>query len=304
MRIIEVGLDMLELKYEKLRSRSPVREKGLLVSLEESGQQQPIIALRCDGTGTYTVIDGHKRVRALRKIKTDTVKAVVWEIPLPEALLHIYRMQSGSGYNPLEEGWLIQELCRSSGWTLTQAAQALNRSKGWASRRLGLVESLPETVLDGVQRGKIGAYAAMKYLLPLARANAGSCEALAKAIMEHDLTSRQAEILWRALSQAPKAQVKNIMEDPMLFLKAKETAALNVQDPRLTALENRCFNNLKIIGNISLGLARSLPEALGYDVAEAAKDRIYQGWTSAWERLKLLEKTGESLFTKEPAHAR
>lgn len=288
------------MRYEKLRARRALEEKRLLASVGDGGQQSPIAVVRSDEIGRYIVIDGHKRTRALKKLKVDTVKAALWETPAPEALIYAHQMQAGSGYSPLEEGWLLEELHRRLAWPLADCARALGKSKSWTSRRLGLVESLPEAVLDGVQKGKIGAYIAMKYLLPLARANAQDCEALAKAISEHSLTSRQVEILYNHHTQAPKAMFHKIMENPMLFLKAQEEAALGTQDHGLTALENRVINNLKILGSISLALARSLPEAAGYDAGNLAKARLRQGWIAAWDRLNLLEKTGAALFAKGP----
>ena len=303
MKVIELSLGALEFRYEKLRVRRLDQEKRLLASLGESGQQSPIVVTAAGQPGRWVVIDGHKRARALKRLKADAVKAVISEVGAPEALVMAYQMKAGAGYDVLEEAWLAYELCRGSGWTLNQAAQALDKSKSWVSRRLGLVESLPETVLDGVQKGKIGAYAAQKHLLPLARANAQDCEKLAAKIIEHALTSRQVEILFIHCKAGSKAQVQKILNDPKLFLKAREKAALGDQDPQLTAPENRALNNLKLIGNVSLGLTRSLSEILGYDAAEAARAKIYQGWAGAWERLRLLEKTGASLFAKEQAHA-
>lgn len=308
MEIQEVGLETLDFPYQKLRSRDPARERKLFACLGDSGQQSPIIVVRSSGTGRYAVIDGHKRIRALRKLKADQAKAAIWEVMPPEALVRAYQMKSGGGYNAIEEGLLLEEL-HGMDWTLADCAKALGKSKSWASRRLGLVESLPETVLDGVHKGTIAAYTAMKYLLPLARANAKDCEVLAKAIGEHDLTSRQVEIIYRHYLQGPKAATQKIMEDPLRFLKAQEEALKGVQDLELTALQNRCLNNLKIAGNISLGLIRSLPEACGYDATEAARAKLRQAWGHALERWRLLEKTSGALFFQEsvkedPAHAR
>ncbi len=45
MRISEVGLEQLDLKYERLSARRPGAEKRLLASLSESGQQSPVIVV-------------------------------------------------------------------------------------------------------------------------------------------------------------------------------------------------------------------------------------------------------------------
>jgi hypothetical protein len=204
-------------------------------------------------------------------------------------------MKSGSGFNALEEGWLIYELCRNCGWTLEEAAKTLNRSKSWASRRLGLVESLPEAVLDGVQKGKIGAYAAVKYLLPLARANTKDCETLAKTISEHALTSRQVEILYSHYTQGSKTVAQKIMEDPIRFLKAYEQAGKGTQDPALSEIENRALRQMELIGNVALGLTRNLPQVLGYDALETARLTLWSAWRKSCQRLALLQETAAAL---------
>ena len=62
MRIIEVGLEQLLLKYERLSARRPGAEKRLLASLSETGQQSPVVVVAGDEAGRYVVVDGHKRV--------------------------------------------------------------------------------------------------------------------------------------------------------------------------------------------------------------------------------------------------
>ena len=298
MKIMEINLEVLELRYEKLRSRQPVQERRLLASLGESGQQSPIIVVKTSETGHYTVIDGHKRVRVLKKIKADVARCVIWETMPPEALVSAYRMKAGSGYNAMEEGWLVEELHRRLGWNLSDAAEAMGKSKSWASRRLGLVEGLPEAALNGVQQGRIGAYSAMKYLLPLARANTQDCERLAGRLIEHGLTSRQLEMIYQGYTRGPASVSRKIIEDPLRFLKARQEAS---RDLNLTPLENRCLSNLGLIGNVSLGLVKSLPEAINYDTAPTAKSKLHRQWENVLERMRLLEKTSTALFVQENA---
>jgi len=111
MRIVEVDLDSLDLRYARLRAKRPWLEKRLLASMEEDGQQSPVIVVPGDEPGRYVLIEGRKRVRALKRLKADAVKAVVWEIPAAEALVAAYQIQAGSSWNAVEEGWLVWELC-------------------------------------------------------------------------------------------------------------------------------------------------------------------------------------------------
>ncbi len=82
---MELELGQLELRYERLRTRSVSRERRLLAAIAEVGQQTPIIVV-LDG-GRWVVVDGYKRVRAVRRLGRDTVLAVAWEIGEADALL-------------------------------------------------------------------------------------------------------------------------------------------------------------------------------------------------------------------------
>ena len=68
----------LDRRLENLRARHPARQRRLIASLAESGQQTPIIVIETGGR--YLVIDGHKRIAALQQLGRDTVEAVVWEL--------------------------------------------------------------------------------------------------------------------------------------------------------------------------------------------------------------------------------
>ncbi len=64
--------------------RHPARQRRLLASLADSGQQTPIVVVAAeDQADRYVVIDGYKRIAALEQLGRDTVEAVVW--PMSEA---------------------------------------------------------------------------------------------------------------------------------------------------------------------------------------------------------------------------
>jgi ParB-like chromosome segregation protein Spo0J len=268
-----------------------------MTSLEETGQQSPVVVVAAEEPGRWVLIEGRKRVRALRRLKADAVKAVVWELTPAEALIAAYQLQDGSGWNALEEGWLVWELVRGNGLTLSEVGRRLERSKGWVSGRLGLIESLPEPVLEGVLSGKIGAYVATRYLLPFARTNASDCEKLAPKIIEHEFASREVEALLEHYATAtPKARSR-MVEDPARFLAALKEAQKGAMDLKLSDNENRCVKNLELIGNVALGLVRQLPETLTYDTQADIRALIQRAWVHCFERLQMLAKTAEALFT-------
>lgn len=288
------------MRYASLRVRRPTLEKRLLASMGEAGQQIPVVVVAESDPGRYIVIDGYKRVRAMRLLKADVVKAVVWEMSAEQALVAAYQQASGAGWNVVEEGWLVWELVRTMGLSESQAGQRLERSKAWVSGRLGLVEKLPEAVLEGVRSGKIGAYTATRHLLPFARANAGDCESLAVKMIENGFRSREVETLCRYYGSASKEGRGRMLEDPVRFLKALESTR-HKDAGSLSADEMRCLKNLELIGNVALGLARSLPAVAGSDTAQGARERLKPSWERARRRWDELSKTAALVFLASAA---
>jgi len=152
-------------------------------------------------------------------------------------------------------------------------------------------------VLEGVLSGKIGAYVATRYLLPFARANASDCEKLAQKIMEHEFRSREVEALCQHYAAAGAKAKSRMVEEPARFLAALKEASKGAMDLKLSEAENRCVNNLELIGNVALGLVRQLPETCTYDTQAEIRERINRAWGRCSERLGMLAKTAEAVFT-------
>ena len=257
MNAIEVAIEKCGMSHERLRVKDRRSEKNLLSSLSEVGQQSPVIVVKRQED--YVVIDGHKRVRALKRLKADVVQVVCWDIDEATALARSYGMNAHGGRNAFEEGWLIETLHREFQWTLGEIGKKLLRSKSWASRRLALVEELPVWLVDDVLQGRIGVHAASRYLLPLARANTPEVKMFIEKIKDMDLTDREMKDLATSYRGAKEDVKKKITTDPSLFLKAH---AATQGPPGLNDVESRCVKNLTIIGNICLGLVKNLPEAV------------------------------------------
>lgn len=290
MKVLEVNVAALDIRYSRLRVKDRRHEARLMASLEEHGQQDAIYVV-AEGEGRFVVVDGHKRVRALRRLRRDVAKAVVWEMAPEQALAAAYRAASRQGYNAIEDGWLVYELHRVGKWDLGKTAAAMGRSKSWASRRLGLVEELPEWLAQDVAAGQLGAHAAANYLVPLTRGNGQDGRLLAEKIRGLGLTDRQLGAIYMNYRAAGAATRRKIVEDPARFLKALEASVNGPADPSLSEAEDRALKQMDLVGNVALGLTRGLPQALGYDAGEVARVKLWSAWERAWKRLALLGET-------------
>jgi ParB/RepB/Spo0J family partition protein len=176
---MQLEFHQLERRWEHLRVRQPQRQRRLMASLAESGQQTPIVVVLSAGERErYLVIDGYKRIAALEQLGRDTIEATVWAMSAAEALLLEWTLRCTPQESALEQGWLLVELEQSFGYGLEELARRFDRSVSWASRRLALVELLPESIQQQVREGKLGAQLAMKYLVPVARVSLEDCAAL------------------------------------------------------------------------------------------------------------------------------
>jgi len=254
---MDLELHLLDLRYEALRKRSAKRERQVLCSLSEVGQQLPIVVVGGGEQQRWIVIDGYKRVRALRRLKHDTVRATAWEVQEVEALLLDRMMRSGDGEGALEQGWLLLELEHRFGLTPEELSRRFDKSPSWVSRRLGLVRELPRAIQDRVRGGQIGAHVATKYLLPLARAKREAAERLTEAIAPLRLSTRQVGQLYGGWQNGDDRTRELIETQPEVYLKTLQAA--EQEEPRPS---EQLLSELGALGGIARRILRRLQRGL------------------------------------------
>ena len=249
----------LDRRWEHLRVREPHRQRRLLASLADIGQQTPIIVVAAGPPDRYLVIDGYKRVAALEQLGRDTVEATVWAMSEAEALLLSRSLRFSPQESALEQGWLLAEMEQRFGYGLDELARRFDRSTSWISRRLALVEVLPEAIQQQVREGKLAAQVAMKYLVPVARINADDCRRMAAAFVAHGCNTRQAGQLYTAWSQGTRAVRERILAEPELFLKTQRQP-MAAKPAAVEQVERDLEMAVAILHRANRRLAAALPE--------------------------------------------
>lgn len=219
---MELELHQLTLRFERLRKRRPREERSLLVSLTEIGQQLPVVVIQ--EAPSFILIDGYKRVRALKRLARDTVRATCWQVAEAEALLLERGLRRGSE-DALDQAWLLAELQERCQWSLEELARRFEHSKSWVSGRLALLQALPVSIQEQIRAGSISAHAAMKYLVPLARVNAAAAQALATSMTPLKPTSRQVGALYAGWQAGTERTRELIVQSPQIYLQAQATQA-------------------------------------------------------------------------------
>ena len=265
---MDLEFHQLDLRYEGLRKKHPGKERHLLGSLSELGQLMPIIVL-AEGD-RYVVLDGYKRIRSLRRLKQDTVRATCWELEEAEALLLERLMRTADSEGPLEQGWLLCELRDRFGLSQSELARRFDRTKSWVSRRLSLVEELPGPIQDWVRAGRIVAHAAMKYLVPLARANRQDCLCLAEAISSQPpMSTRDVGQLYAGWLGSKKTR-KLVLSSPWVYLRAQQQR----REPLDPGPGRQLLSDLDALGTAARRAHHRLVSGLAAQLMDAERQQL------------------------------
>jgi ParB-like chromosome segregation protein Spo0J len=227
------------------------------------------------------------------------VRAAEWLLGELDALVLERVMRGGEADSAIEQGWLLRELAQRFGLGLDELGRRFDRSTSWVSRRLGLVTDLPASVQEQVRAGTIGGHAAMKYLVPLARANSDHCEALGKALGQLRPTSRQVAELYAAYFAGNAAIRERVVQQPALVLAAR--AELGRAGGELSAIE-QLLRDVRIVASVARRAVRRLADGALDGASELERARTREHCHEAhFETERLLERCKRE--TTETDHA-
>jgi len=269
---MNLELHQIEPRYESLRRTSPGRERQLCGSLADIGQQNPVVIVAtAEVRDRYVLVDGYKRLRALRRLRQDTIRAVCWQMSEPEALLLERLMRQSDADGPFEQAWILAELRERFGLELSELARRFDRSASWVSRRLALVKELPSSVQDHVRSSAITAHSAMKYFVPLARAKRTDCEQLCAAVAPLRLSTRQVAEVCAAFVDGNEASRASLLKDPSVFVRAKQEA----KKPPLELNPGRLMvNDLSMMASIARRISRRFRDGAARQIQPTERPEI------------------------------
>jgi ParB family chromosome partitioning protein len=272
---MQLEFHQLDRRWEHLRVRHPARQRRLLASLAESGQQTPIVVVAGESQADcYVVIDGYKRIAALEQLGRDTVEAVVWPMDEAAAVLLDRSLRLSEHETALEVGWLLAELERRFGYGLDGLARRFDRSVSWVSRRLALVAVLPEAIQQQVREGKVLAQVALKFLVPVARQDLEDCQRMATIFAQHHCDTREAGQLYAAWRKGSPAIRKRILDDPDLFFKTQRQAHEKVPAGTGAELLRDLEMVVAIVSRVQRRLVGAAATELDHQQCKAARHQI------------------------------
>ena len=246
--IIEVDFHLLDLRYSHTR----IQNKKALLSMQNSintyGQIVPGLAISEENR--FVLIDGYLRLAALQAGGFDCIK-VQLASKEPDSLINLLAANDDRPMEAVEQANLIYELHNRFSYSFAEIAKRLGKNKCWVKRRLDLVESLPEQVLEAVMNGKVSSWAASRVLVPLSRANERDCLDLTRKIIADPLSTRELVCLYDHYKKSSRVVRERIIADPQLFIKTVKEQELQKQGKELDdGPEEKWFKDIGIVRHI------------------------------------------------------
>jgi ParB family transcriptional regulator, chromosome partitioning protein len=125
---LDVDLHLLELRFAGSRLLEPQAVERLVRSIERDGQIVPCIVVGSSssdaaGAERLVLIDGYRRVAALRRLGRDRASIELWPCEVAEAVLGVMARTQSRSFAAIEEALLLRELTQGLGVSQREAAR-------------------------------------------------------------------------------------------------------------------------------------------------------------------------------------
>jgi ParB family chromosome partitioning protein len=248
---LALDLHRLELRFAASRLVDLPAVARIAHSIERCGQIVPCIVVAAPGAAEaapLVLVDGYRRVAALRRLGRDTALVERWACDLTAAVLEVLARGQDRPFAGIEEALLLRELIQGQGLSQHELARRCGHDVSWVSRRLQLLSGLSDAALAAVRAGTLSTWAATRVVVPLARANSGHAEMLLAALAETPLSTRELRRWFDHYQQASRAVRERMVSHPRLFLDALQTDADRRSGVRLRdGPEGECLADLRCV---------------------------------------------------------
>ena len=263
---LDLDLHRLDLRFAGARVAEPLAVERIARSIERGGQIVPCVAVAdppveiLQGGERLVLIDGYRRVAALRRLGRDTARVECWACDLAEAMLSVLARTQSRQWAAIEEALLVRELVQCLGLSQHAVARCCGRVVSWVRRRLKLLSGLPDKIVVAVIEGRLSSWAASRVVAPLARANSEHAERLMKALSDAPLNTRALRTWFERYQKASRLARERLVEHPHLFMAALEESIEQSTSERLRdGPEGRCEADLRRINVLIRSVRKRLP---------------------------------------------
>jgi transcriptional regulator with XRE-family HTH domain len=229
---LELDLHRLELRFASSRLLEPRAVARIAHSIERCGQIVPCIVVAVPGGAggeleQLVLIDGYRRIAALRRLGRDTASVERWTCDVTDALLGLLTRTQNRPFASIEEALLLRELVQGQGLSQHDVARRCGRDVSWVSRRLELLSGerarergLPDAALAAVRGGTLSSWAANRIVAPLGGAHAEHADRLLTALADTPLSTRELHCWFEHYQRGFRSARDHMVSRPRLFLDA------------------------------------------------------------------------------------
>lgn len=278
---VVLDLHLLDERFAEFRVAEPRAVERLACSIERDGQLVPCIAVAdppieaLTGGERLVLIDGYRRVAALRRLGRDTVQVEWWGCTIADAVLGVMARGQSRLLAPIEEALLIRKLTQGEGLSQREIARRSGHDVSWVSRRQQLLTGLPEAIVDAVIKGQLSTWAANRVLAPLARANSEHAERLMKALTGAALSTRELRQWFDRYQKSGHVVRERLVDNPQLYIASlAENIEQDLSDALRAGPEGSCETALQRVNGMIHSVRKRLPalRPLSQDLITVASD--------------------------------
>ena len=224
----------------------------LTQSIRENGVIQPLIVSSVDGTNSYELVAGERRLRAARLAGLETVPVVVRKLDSEDALLELALIENiqRTDLNAIEEAQAYKKLIDRFGYTQDQTAKRVGKKRSTITNTLRLL-LLPDFVKEDLLANLLSEGHARALLRivddPILLKD------IRDQIIHKKLSVRQTEQLVRRSQTSgrrqPKAQAQKTNDNnnlPTSYRRAFENQLTNKLDSKVTIHSNGSRGKIEI----------------------------------------------------------
>jgi len=254
IREIEIGQLILRYAHTRIERRT----ERLAASIDRIGQIIPV-TVRTE-EGSFVLLDGYLRVKALKHLGRDTVMAEIWDVMEEEALGDLLARSRSRPWDPIEEAALLSELHDRYHLSQERIAAMAGRTQGWVSARLTLYRSLSDDLIALIHKGSISTWTAARVIVPIARAIPEHGKVLSEQLAAVSLSTREMARFFRHYQKANRSQREHMVHDPGLFVKSLRAHEGALEAKALKeGPEGAWCKDFRVVTHILGRLARQVP---------------------------------------------
>ena len=126
---LDLDLHRLDLRFAGARVAEPRAVERIARSIERGGQIVPCVAVAdppvevLQGGERLVLIDGYRRIAALRRLGRDTARVECWACDLAAVVLGVLARSQSRPWAAIEEALLVRELVQGLGLSQREVAR-------------------------------------------------------------------------------------------------------------------------------------------------------------------------------------